>query len=66
MRQAGYSHTEILRRRVTVVNPSTAILEGAFSRRALDGAEVSAFMVTYVIYKAEGRLTIGSLAIHSG
>ena len=65
MRTADYSHTEMLDRTITVLNPVTALLRGDFSRRSRGGIEVSAFTVTYLIYRSAEGLKIGSLAIHS-
>jgi hypothetical protein len=65
MRAADYDHTEILGRDITVLNPNTALFRGDFSRRRRDGQEVSAFTVTYLIYRSNDGLRIGALALHS-
>jgi hypothetical protein len=65
MRAAHYDHTEILGRDITVLNTNTALLTGDFSRRRRDGQEVSAFTVTYLIYRTSDGLRIGALALHS-
>jgi hypothetical protein len=65
MRAADYDHTEIVARDVTVLNTNTALFKGDFSRRRRDGQEVSAFTVTYLIYRSGDGLRIGTLALHS-
>jgi hypothetical protein len=65
MRAADYDHTEILGRDITVLNANTALLKGDFSRQRRDGQEVSAFTVTYLIYRSDAGLRIGALALHS-
>ncbi|MGN6162455.1 MAG: DUF6841 family protein [Marmoricola sp.] len=64
MSAASYSHTEVLGREITVLNPVTALLRGDFSRRATNGDEVSAFTVTYLIYRSSDGLRVAALTLH--
>lgn len=64
MREAAYDHSEVLTSETSVVNASTALHRGEFSRRRADGTEISRLGVTYVITEgAEGR-RIAAMLVH--
>lgn len=65
MQADGYDHTDIVGRRIQVINAGTALFTGDFSRRRRDGSEVNAFTVTYLAYRANDVLRIAALAMHA-
>jgi hypothetical protein len=60
-----YDHTERLAGETTILNRSSAVHRGSFSRRRADGREISAFSVTYLITDEADGLRIAALALHS-
>jgi hypothetical protein len=65
MRAASYDHSVILDSEVTVLNPTSALLQATFSRQRSDGSEIQQLTGTYLVTDgAEGR-RISVLAIHS-
>ena len=62
---AGYDRTETLSTEVTVLNGSTAILRGSFSRLRADGEQISALTVTYLIARDPDDLRIAAMVVHT-
>jgi hypothetical protein len=65
MRAAGYDHSDVLASEVTVLNASSALYRGAFSRRRADGSEISRLTVTYLVTDGSVGRRISALALHS-
>jgi hypothetical protein len=65
MRAAGYDRSEVLDREVTVLNATSAIYRGTFSRRRRDGAEISRLTVTYLVTDGAAGHRISALVVHS-
>ena len=49
MRAAAYDRTEVLSAEVTVLNSTSALYRGAFSRQRGDGGEINRLTVTYLV-----------------
>src|ERR687888_2013059 len=49
MRAADYHHSDALSSEVTVLNATSALYRGAFSRRRVDGSQISQLTVTYLV-----------------
>ena len=65
MRAAGYSRSEILKSEVTVLNGTSALYRGTFSRRGSDGHEISRLTATYLVTDGAVGRRISVLAVHS-
>jgi hypothetical protein len=64
MRASDYQHSEILSSDVTVLNASSALYRGEFSRRRRDGDEINRLAVTYLITGGPDERRISDLAVH--
>lgn len=62
---AAYDRTEILDSDVTVVNFTSALFRGTFSRQRSDGGEISRLTATYLVTDSEAGRRISVLAVHS-
>ena len=65
MRAAGYARSEILSSEVTVLNASSALYRGTFSRRSRGGGEISQLRATYLVTAGAAGRRISVLAVHS-
>ena len=65
MRAAGFARTEILGSEVTVLNSTSALYRGTFSRRRSDGQEISRLTATYLVTVGAVGRRISVLAVHS-
>jgi hypothetical protein len=65
MRAAAYHHSEILDSEVTVLNSSSALYRGTFSRQRSDGSEISRLTATYLVTDGLAGRRISVLAVHS-
>lgn len=64
MRAADYHHSDVLGSEITVLDATSALYRGAFSRRRADGSEIGRLTVTYLVTGAVGRRT-SALAVYS-
>jgi hypothetical protein len=62
---AGYAHTEVLDSEVTVVNATSALYRGTFSRRTSEGDEIGRLTATYLVTDGAVGRRISVLAVHS-
>jgi hypothetical protein len=65
MRSAGYNRTEILGSEVTVLNATSALYRGTFSRHRSDGSEIGRLTATYLVTDGAVGPRIAALAVHS-
>jgi hypothetical protein len=65
MRAAGYNRSEILASAVTVINSTSALYRGTFSRQRSDGTEINRITGTYFVTSGVDGLRISVLAVHS-
>jgi hypothetical protein len=65
MRTAGYARTEILGSEVTVLNTTSALYRGTFSRRGSDGGEIGRLTATYLVTDGAAGRRISVLAVHA-
>lgn len=65
MRAAGYGRSETLDSEVTVLNSTSALYRGTFSRQRSDGGEISRFTATYLVTDGPTGRRISVLAVHS-
>ena len=65
MRAAGDNGSEILDSEVTVLNSTSALYPGAFSRYRGDGGEISRLTATYLVTDGAPGRRISVLAVHS-
>ena len=65
MRAAGYDRSEILDSQATILNSTSALYRGSFSRRRSDGAEISRLTATYLVTDGPVGRRISALAVHS-
>jgi len=65
MRAAGYGQSQILDPQVTVLNSTSALYQGTFSRQRSDGAEISRLTATYLVTDGPMGRRISALAVHS-
>jgi hypothetical protein len=65
MRAGGYSRSEILDSEVTVLNSTSALYRGSFSRQGSDGGEISRLTATYLVTDGPTGRRISALAVHS-
>jgi hypothetical protein len=64
MRAAGYQRSEILASEVTVLNSTSALYRGTFSRRRSDGSEISRLTASYLVTNGVAGRRISVLAVH--
>jgi hypothetical protein len=65
MRAAGYDRSEILGSEVTVVNSTSAVYRGSFSRHRSDGGEIGRLTATYLVTDGAAGRRISVLAVHT-
>jgi hypothetical protein len=65
MRAAAYGRSEILGSEVTVLNSTSALYRGTFSRQRNDGGEISRLTATYLVTDGAAGRRISVLAVHS-
>jgi hypothetical protein len=65
MRASGYSRSETLDSQVTVLNATSALYRGTFSRQRGDGGEISRLTATYLVTDGPAGRRISALAVHS-
>lgn len=65
MRAAGFYRSEILGSEVTVLNATSALYQGTFSRQRRDGSEISQLTATYLVSDGAAGRRISVLAVHS-
>jgi len=65
MRAAGYHHSEILDSEVAVLNATSALYRGTFSRQTSDGGEIGRLTATYLVTDGAAGRRIAVLAVHS-
>ena len=65
MRAAAYDRSEILQSEVTVLNFTSALYRGTFSRQRSDGREISRLTATYLVTDGAAGRRISVLAVHS-
>jgi NTF2-like protein (DUF6841) len=65
MRAAGYYGSEIIGSEVTVLNSTSALYRGTFSRYRSDGGEISRLTATYLVTDGMTGRRISVLAVHS-
>jgi hypothetical protein len=65
MRAAAYGRSEMLDSKVTVLNSTTALYRGTFSRQRSDGGEISRLTATYLVTDGSIGRRISALAVHS-
>jgi hypothetical protein len=65
MRAAGYGRSEILDSEVTVLNSTSALYRGTFSRQRNDGGQISRLTATYLVTDGPTGRRISALAVHS-
>jgi hypothetical protein len=65
MRAAAYDHSDVLGSEVTVLNATSALYRGEFSRRRADGGEIGRLTVTYLVTDGSVGRRISALVLHS-
>ena len=65
MRAAGYNRSEILVSEVTVLNSTSALYRGTFSRQRSDGTQINRLTATYLVTSGVDGPRISVLAVHS-
>jgi len=65
MRAADYDHSEVLHFEVTVLNATSTLWRGSFSRQRRDGGELSRLTATYLVTDGPVGRRIAALAVHS-
>jgi uncharacterized NTF2-like protein DUF6841 len=65
MRAAHYHNSDVVGSEVTVLNATSALYRGAFSRRRADGSEIGRLTVTYLVTDGPVGRRISALALHS-
>jgi len=65
MRAASYDHSDVLHSDVTVLNATSAIYRGEFSRLRGDGVEIGRPAVSYLVTDGLAGRRISALAVHS-
>jgi NTF2-like protein (DUF6841) len=63
MRPAGYARSEILGSDVIILNSTSGLYRGMFSRHRSDGVEIGRLTVTYLVPEGARRSSV--LAVHS-
>ena len=65
MRADAYDRSEILDSEVTVLNATSALYQGTFSRQRKDGSEINRLTATYLVTDGAVGRRISVLAVHS-
>jgi hypothetical protein len=65
MRAAAYDHSETLRHEVTILNGTSALYEGEFSRRRADEDEIARLTITYLLTDGSAGRRISALVVHT-
>jgi hypothetical protein len=65
LRSAGFDRTEVLGSDVTVLNATSALYRGTFSRQRSDGGEINRMTGTYLVTDGVAGRRISVLAVHS-
>jgi hypothetical protein len=65
MRAADYRRSEVLGSEVTVLNSTSALYRGTFSRQRSDGGEIGRLTGTYLVTDGSIGRRISALAVHS-
>jgi hypothetical protein len=65
MRAADYDRSDVLDFEVTVLNSTSALCRGSFSRRRSDGGEISRLTAPYLVTDGPVGRRISALAAHS-
>jgi hypothetical protein len=65
MRAADYDHSEVLDSEVSILNATSALYRGTFSRQRRDGGEISQLSATYLVTDGPVGRRISALAVHS-
>jgi uncharacterized NTF2-like protein DUF6841 len=65
MRASDYDHTDVLESEVSVVNATSALYRGEFSRVGADGAEISRVRLSYLVTDGPVGRRISALLVHS-
>ena len=65
MRAAGYARSDTLSSEVTVLNATSALYRGTFSRRRSDGGEINRLTASYLVTVGAVGRRISVLAVHS-
>jgi hypothetical protein len=65
MRSADYDHSEVIDFEVTVLNATSALYRGSFSRQRNDGGEISRLTATYLVTDGPVGRRISALAVQS-
>jgi hypothetical protein len=66
LRAAGYHHSDVLHAETTVLNSTSALYRGTFSRRDRNGGEIGCPTVTYLVADLPAGLQISVLAVRGG
>jgi hypothetical protein len=64
LRALGYDHTQVLHSEVSVLNGTSALFRGSFSRRNVDGGEIDCPTITYLVTDDVAGPRIVLLASH--
>jgi hypothetical protein len=64
LRANGFHHVDVLHSEVSVLNSTSAIYRGSMSRRNVDGREIGAPTITYLVTDDVAGLRIVVLASH--
>jgi hypothetical protein len=65
MRAADYDHSDVLDSETTVLNATSALHKGTFSRRRRDGSEIGQLTATYLVTDSPAGRRISALTVHS-
>ena len=65
MRAAAYDRSEVLDSEVCILNSTSALYRGTFSRRRSDGSEISRLAATYLVTDGSIGRRISALVVHS-
>ena len=65
MRAAAYDHSEVLDSEVTVLNSTSALYRGTFSRQRSDGREIGRLTATYLVTDGPNGHRISALLVQS-
>jgi NTF2-like protein (DUF6841) len=65
MRAADYGRSEVVGSDVTVLNSTSALYRGTFSRQRSDGGEIGRLTATYLVTDGPIGRRISALAVHS-
>jgi hypothetical protein len=65
MRAASFGRTEVLGSQVTVLNATSALYQGTFSRLASGGGEIARLPATYLVTDGPAGRRISALLVHS-